>query len=97
MTKEEIYEFCDFAKTMVSVSKVTGAIIPPDTLEKAIKIIHELLESSDNHNAHLYKVIYEDETSEDLYLDDDDFIKTMYKLLMIKEKLTKPIRSLIQY
>lgn len=45
----------------------------------------------------MLKVIYEDGTTETLLLDDDNFIESMITLMLVKERMTKPVNHIEQY
>ena len=45
----------------------------------------------------MYKIIYEDGTTEKLLLDDEHFFESMIRLAMVKEKKTKPVKCIEQY
>ena len=45
----------------------------------------------------MYKIIYEDGTTETLLLDNEHFYDSMRKLFLIKERKTKPVEFIEQY
>ena len=45
----------------------------------------------------MYKIIYEDGTTETLLLDDQHFIESMITLMLVKERMTKPVNHIEQY